>query len=227
MLRPFQTNVLCPSYTHELTGRKENRLDFFPDSERIFDREKVADFMQRTTSEKSTCFEHISRRMAGLPVIDDTLEESLAKYDGAVVALSGGLDSFTIAGMIKRITGTWPVVATLVTKLDEYCEAEETQRMAKQLGIPELILVESNEEEFIESLTEVIQAAEVPLYNLHPVSKWIFAKKIAALGFSSCITGDGVDQLFAHVDGHDSGISQEAFCPINSCNRKSDEGLLL
>ncbi len=215
--------MLSPSYKHEPSGEVKHRIDHFPSAARPFDQKKASNFLQRSTNQKSTCFANITRLVHNIPNPALSLEESVSQYQNTLVALSGGLDSFLIAALIHRATGKWPPVATLVSHFDEYCEVKETQRTAKRLGISELIIIETNEQEFLDSLPFAIKSLEVPLYNLHPVSKWIFANKIKEHGFNQCVTGDGADQLFSHDDGHDylplvgaifSDLKVELICPL-------------
>ena len=197
------SNHLRPRYRHDITCKTENRIDDFPNKIRPYSSEKANSFSQCTTNLSSTCFQDITRITAGIPSPQYTLQESLSQHQDSLVALSGGLDSFLIASLIHRTTGRWPPVATLVSHLANYCEVKETERVAKQIGITDLIIIEADEEDFLDSLAPAIKSMEVPLYNLHPVSKWVFANKIKQLGFNLCLTGDGADQIFDHDDGHD------------------------
>lgn len=214
-------NPLKPSYCHDNTGAEEDRIDHFPSSIRPFSEEEAAvKFRESKEDESSTCFVSISRQLKRPP---KDFDWSPLLSNPPLVALSGGLDSFLIAALIKEKTGSFPPVATLVSGLENYCEAEFTIEFARQLGMKDVIRVEANEEEFVASLPEAIKAAEVPLYNLHPVSKWIFARKTKALGFKQCLTGDGADQICSHHTGIDylpivgsmfSAAGIELICPF-------------
>jgi len=171
------SNHLQPRYRHEISGAIEQRIDHFPPQTRAYSPNKANFFSQRNTTPSSTCFEHVTRLTADIPSPHISLEEVVSQHQNTLVALSGGLDSFLIATLIHRTTGHW--------------------------GITDLIIIETDQEEFMESLTPAIKSMEVPLYNLHPVSKWIFVRKIKQLGFDRCLTGDGADQIFDHDDGHD------------------------
>ena len=213
-------NPLRPSYLHEQTGVEKDRIDQFPRSVRSFSEQGAVKFRENKEDEGSTCFVGISRKLKPPPK-DFDWPRFLS--NPPLVALSGGLDSFLISALIKEKTGSFPPVATLASRLENYCEAEFTIQFARQLGMKDIIRIETNEEEFVSSLPEAIKAAEVPLYNLHPVSKWIFAKRIKALGFSNCFTGDGADQIFSHRIGVDylpivgsifSAAGVELVCPL-------------
>ena len=222
MLPVVTENVLKPHYQDE-SGCVKSRIDLFQKEGRLFDLEKARAFLDRKTKSDSTCFRGITRALP--PVFDaqDSLEYAVSQYEDAVVALSGGLDSFYITSLIHQVTGRWPVVATLASHIKGYCELENTRKIVKKLGIKELMVIETDQEEFIQSLPAVIQSVEVPLYNLHPVSKWIFAKGVKELGYERCVTGDGVDQLFVHEDGHEylplvgaifSDLGVQLECPL-------------
>ena len=217
------SNHLQPRYRHEISGAIEQRIDHFPPQTRAYSPNKANFFSQRNTTPSSTCFEHVTRLTADIPSPHISLEEVVSQHQNTLVALSGGLDSFLIATLIHRTTGHWPPVATLVSQLSDYCEIDETKRIAKKLGITDLIIIETDQEEFMESLTPAIKSMEVPLYNLHPVSKWIFVRKIKQLGFDRCLTGDGADQIFDHDNGHDylplvgaifSDLMVDLICPL-------------
>lgn len=217
---PTMNNSLRPSYRHEGSGFEADRIDAFQSQTRPFSQELANRFLEKTEDEHSTCFAAITRSLKRPP---NAFDWSILDSHSTVLALSGGLDSFLIAALIKERTGSFPPAATLVSRLHGYCEAEFTLKTARDLGIKDVILIETDEEEFIESLPDVVRAAEIPLYNLHPVSKWLFAMKVKRLGFTKCLTGDGADQIFSHDRGVDylpivgsifSSSGLELICPL-------------
>ena len=86
---------------------------------------------------------------------------------------------------------------TLDTRLPGHSELEQTLDTARLLGAdtPEVIRV--CEAELISSLPEAIAACETPLFNLHPVARFLLARSAAERGFDAILTGDGADQVFA------------------------------
>ena len=81
--------------------------------------------------------------------------------------------------------------------VEGYCEREQVVRFQEALGIScEHIRV--SEKDFVESAAEFVAVTETPIYNLHPVSKLLLARKLARNGITSVVTGDGADQVMRH-----------------------------
>ena len=128
-------NPLSPSYRHQQTGIEKDRIEQFPSSIRPFSEQAAGKFRENKEDEGSTCFTNIARRLKPPP---QDFDWSPILSDPPLVALSGGLASFLIAALIKEKTGSFPPVATLVSKLENYCEAEFTLKFARQLGMTEV-----------------------------------------------------------------------------------------
>ncbi len=111
------------------------------------------------------------------------------------VALSGGLDSALLVALLRAAGRDDIPVFTLATHLADYCELAETRSVAAKLGVCELHVIEA--ESLVSELPAAIAAAEVPLFNLHPVSRWLLATALKREGFEVLLTGDGADQIFA------------------------------
>jgi len=60
-----------------------------------------------------------------------------------------------------------------------------------------------NEAAFVAGLDRLVTIAEVPLYNLHPVSRVLLLDTLKASNVDTLITGDGADEAFARRDGDD------------------------
>lgn len=116
------------------------------------------------------------------------------------VALSGGLDSALVVAMLRQMGRDDIPIFTLTTGLQGYCEKESTIRTTQLLGLESLQCLEVAESDMIHAFPEVIAAAEVPLFNLHPVHRWLLAKALKREGYEVLITGDGADQVFAGSD---------------------------
>jgi hypothetical protein len=91
-------------------------------------------------------------------------------------------------------------IVTLATDLPGYCEREITLATANALDANEVDIIEASADDFVSALPTAIAACETPLYNLHPVSKWLLARALQQRGFDTIITGDGADQVFAGSD---------------------------
>ena len=107
------------------------------------------------------------------------------------------------AGWIRR--SCWlSLVATsrsfrayvLAAHLDGYCEVEGALATAKHQGV-DVRIVDVFETDYRTALPEAIRGAEVPFFNLHPVSRFLLARAMVADGVRAMVTGDGADQLFA------------------------------
>ena len=128
----------------------------------------------------------------------EALESTLAKGRTAALALSGGLDSALLAALLRRGGKSLPAYI-LDARLTGYRELDEALATARALEIDthDIVVVEANEADFVRALPDAIAAAEVPLFNLHPVSKLLLARRMREDGIEVAITGDGADQVFA------------------------------
>jgi asparagine synthetase B (glutamine-hydrolysing) len=136
-----------------------------------------------------------------LSVLASVLEHALA-VERTALALSGGLDSALLLGVVRRVLGKTVPVVSLCPLIPGYSERDRVLATARALDIaPQLLQV--TESVLVEALPECVRLAEVPLYNLHPVSKLLLAQRLKELGFRQVITGDGADQAFAGAPGCD------------------------
>ena len=190
-----------------------------------WDLQGVRNYLQRAPDGRRTCFEDIrvlgpgealwssaDAVMIRHEVAEERRAESLfAAFQNAVqrivddgrkaaVALSGGLDSALLIALLRKMGRDDLPVVTLATNLPGYCELDETRRTALALGVKDLRVIEIDAEAMIQALPDAIGAAEVPLFNLHPVSRWLLAQAMQREGFEVLITGDGADQIFAGSD---------------------------
>ena len=120
-------------------------------------------------------------------------------------ALSGGIDAALLLALAVR-SGLRPVAYTLRPRLraddGSYDEHAAALAIGHALGI-EVIVVEADDEAFLDALPAALRAMEVPLYNLHPVARLLLARRVAADGHAALVTGDGADQRCARRGGHD------------------------
>ncbi len=136
--------------------------------------------------------------------LPETLEQAVANLvsDGrrTAVALSGGLDSALLVALLRRIGRDDIPVFTLTSGLPGYCERSVTECAAAMLGVQQLQVIETNAMEMVSAFPAVIAAAEVPLFNLHPVNRWLLSRALQREGYEVLLTGDGADQVFAGSD---------------------------
>ena len=108
------------------------------------------------------------------------------------VAVSGGLDSWVLALLLRQLGR--PVRAyTLATAIPGYCERHRTSALAHQFQVP-LTVFEAPD--FDAALPRFLYVTQTPIYNLHPVSKLLFAEALRTSGVTEIIGGDAADQVF-------------------------------
>jgi asparagine synthase (glutamine-hydrolysing) len=109
------------------------------------------------------------------------------------VALSGGLDSAVILALVRERE---PDVEALVLapQLPGYDESERALETARRLQV-RVTVMEARADDYRDQLRAAIRAFETPLYNLHPVSKWLLACTARQRGVASLLGGDGIDQV--------------------------------
>jgi len=135
-----------------------------------------------------------------LDLLAQTLDEALTP--GTALALGGGLDSALLLAVIRRVLNRSVPVFSLCPRFKDYNERAVILLTARSLGVePELL--EVAEADFVAALSDCVSLAEVPLYNLHPVSKLLFARMLKDRGIQRVITGDGADQVFVGTAGWD------------------------
>jgi asparagine synthetase B (glutamine-hydrolysing) len=133
-------------------------------------------------------------------VLEDALGRALSGGRTAL-ALSGGLDSALLLALARRL-GMPATVYVLDARLSGYSEVERARATAETLGVP-VTVVAVSEGDFVAALPQCVRDAEVPFYNLHPVSKHLLARRLRADGIRAVVTGDGADQVFAGAPGLD------------------------
>lgn len=197
----------------EVTGDSSRKLDLIglrryferkPDGERTcFERARLVRagsdlFMD---GERLRCRRRALPDQSGelLPLLETVMGELLPGRKVAI-ALSGGLDSALVLALVTRLAGYSITVLTLATNLPGYCELADTLETARLLGIESVDVVQAGEADLIAALPDAIAACETPLFNLHPVARFLLARAAAERGFSAILTGDGADQVFAGSD---------------------------
>ncbi len=120
------------------------------------------------------------------------LAESLPAIGDVDVAVSGGIDSWLLAAILRhagyRVRGWY-----LESGIPGYCERQQVEWIARTLGIA-CRHIRVTASDFLASLPAFVSATESPIYNLHPVSKWLFARALRQEGVRAVVTGDGADQ---------------------------------
>lgn len=160
--------------------------------------------------------ELLERLRQALASILDSASAAGLKF---ALALSGGLDSALIYTLMREHVGHDFPVYTVVSGLADYCEREQTLRHAEVLGIRNLTVLRIESRDLVAALPTAIRAAEVPLYNLHPVTRLLLASRMKQDGVDVMLTGDAADQVFSGTDGRN-------YLPIVAALARS-QGLML
>jgi PP-loop superfamily ATP-utilizing enzyme len=120
----------------------------------------------------------------------------LGRLPDAPVALSGGLDSWVLALLLRQMGR--PVRGySLVSGIAGYCEWEQVSALSKQFSVD---VEPIPAPDFEGALPRFLAVTRTPIYNLHPVSKLLLAEGLAARGVAAVFTGDGADQVFRMED---------------------------
>jgi asparagine synthase (glutamine-hydrolysing) len=123
------------------------------------------------------------------------LEDSILTCDSKTLALSGGLDSSIIAFFLQnRIRQAIAVtVKDFVASDLTYC-----QLVAKKFGV-NLEIVMPSIEELLSSIEETIKILKIfnDIEIRNSVVMYVAISSIKKMGFTSIISGDGADELFA------------------------------
>ncbi|GEP43849.1 asparagine synthase-related protein [Brevifollis gellanilyticus] len=177
---------------------------------RDWDEDGVRSYLKRSPDGHRTCFDQVrtvapahvqpSKHLTAATALEQAMDDLAQEKRRAAIALSGGLDSALVLAMLRaRGRDDIPVV-TLVSSLPGYCEWQATKGTASTLGVHDLQAIEVSAADFITAFPQAITSAECPLFNLHPVSRWLLANQLRAQGVEVLITGDGADQVFAGSD---------------------------
>lgn len=115
------------------------------------------------------------------------------------VYLSGGLDSSTIASIVRsqhanRLDGF--SVAFTDAGFDERAHQA---RMARHLGIAHHV-VEVSHQDIGEAFPDAVWHMEVPTLRTAPVPMYLLSSRVRATGLKVVLTGEGADEIFAGYD---------------------------
>lgn len=138
------------------------------------------------------------------------LDSVVGRGRRAALALSGGLDSALLLALLAgSFRASMPAVYVLAPRLPggaTYDESAAAVRLARSLELKPIV-IEAAEPDFLLGLPTCVALAETPLFNAHPVAKYLLFEQLAADQIDVVITGDGADQVFA-------GAPSEIYLPI-------------
>ncbi len=127
---------------------------------------------------------------------------AIGKDSRAAVALSGGIDSATIAVLAAEALGPENVHA-FTYEFDDPSHASETERAAafsKRMGLRHKVL-RIGLKDYLDSLPEALWRMEHPFDLKHGPQAMLLSRFIRREGFSSFLTGNGLEQclgVFSH-----------------------------
>lgn len=113
--------------------------------------------------------------------------------------LSGGLDSSTIASVIRRHNSNRFVTFSIAFADPAFDESAFQQQMAVRLGTDHHV-VRATYTEIGRIFPEVVWHAEVPLLRTAPAPMFLLSKLVREQGFKVVLTGEGADEFLAGYD---------------------------
>lgn len=201
---PFGFERRYVGRTHR-ASRVRAVFDAEPDLPRALDRVAVDAFFEGVVASERSFFEAV--RAAPLGALPAPRRSSLeTELRSAVrslvegtrgpiaVALSGGLDSAVVLSLVRELDPNVPAIL-LAPRIDGYDESDVALETARALNAS-VHTVAVTAADFREEVPAAVEAMEVPIYNLHPVSKWLLARAARAAGFATVISGDAADHVF-------------------------------
>lgn len=114
---------------------------------------------------------------------------------GVAVALSGGLDSALVLALARDVVGVDVPAFVLAPRWGGYSERETALRTAEALHHDHVVVVDVDEADFRAALPDAVAAMEVPIWNAHPVGRFLLARALAAAGITRVLSGDGADHV--------------------------------
>jgi asparagine synthase (glutamine-hydrolysing) len=113
--------------------------------------------------------------------------------------LSGGLDSSTIASVVRRHTSNRLVTFSIAFSDRQFDESQFQREMAAHLGTDHHV-VEATHADIGRVFPEVVWHTEVPLMRTAPAPMFLLSKLVRENGFKVVLTGEGADEFLAGYD---------------------------
>jgi len=113
--------------------------------------------------------------------------------------LSGGLDSSTIASIVRHHTTNRLVTFSIAFNDEKFDESQFQQQMAAHLGTDHHV-VQAKHEDIGEVFPAVIWHTEVPILRTAPAPMFLLSKLVRDTGFKVVLTGEGADEFLAGYD---------------------------
>jgi len=113
--------------------------------------------------------------------------------------LSGGIDSSTIAAVVRRHTANRLVTFSIAFSDEKFDESAFQQEMAAHLGT-EHHVVRATHEDIGRVFPDVIWHTEAPIMRTAPAPMFLLSKLVRQTGFKVVLTGEGADEFLAGYD---------------------------
>lgn len=113
--------------------------------------------------------------------------------------LSGGLDSSTIAAIVRRHTPNRLATFSIAFTDTDYDESAFQLRMAAHLGTEHQV-VQAGHADIGRHFPDVIWHTETPLLRTAPVPMFLLSRRVQQAGFKVVLTGEGADEFLAGYD---------------------------
>jgi len=113
--------------------------------------------------------------------------------------LSGGLDSSTIASVVRRHTSNRLVTFSIAFTDEKFDESQFQQEMAAHLGTDHHV-VRATHADIGRVFPEVVWHAEIPIMRTAPAPMFMLSKLVRETGFKVVLTGEGADEFLAGYD---------------------------
>ncbi|HXT39204.1 MAG TPA: asparagine synthase (glutamine-hydrolyzing) [Candidatus Angelobacter sp.] len=113
--------------------------------------------------------------------------------------LSGGLDSSTIASIVRRHTSNKLVTFSIAFSDQQFDESPFQREMAARLGTDHHV-IRATHADIGRTFPDVIWHTEVPVMRTAPAPMFLLSRLVRETGFKVVLTGEGADEFLAGYD---------------------------
>jgi asparagine synthase (glutamine-hydrolysing) len=113
--------------------------------------------------------------------------------------LSGGLDSSTIAAVVRRYTSNRLVTFSIAFSDEKFDESEFQKQMAAHLGTDHHV-VRATHADIGRVFPDVVWHTEIPIMRTAPAPMFLLSKLVRETNFKVVLTGEGADEFLAGYD---------------------------
>jgi asparagine synthase (glutamine-hydrolysing) len=110
--------------------------------------------------------------------------------------LSGGIDSSTIAAIIRKFSGSHLDTFSIAFNDSEFDESEHQRRMAAWLGTHHHV-IQASHRDISEAFPNVIWHIETPILRTSPAPLFLLSRLVHDHGYKVVLTGEGADEILA------------------------------